>query len=40
MSNPKADLYNINAHIKYGENLLRFTKVIALKLKYGVVAGR
>ena len=31
MSNPKADLHNINAHIKFGENPLRFTQVIFLK---------
>ena len=40
MSNPWPDLYNIYAHIKFGENPLRFTKVIVLKLKYRCVAGR
>ena len=34
MSNSKADLYNINAHIKFGENPLSFTHVIVLKVKY------
>ena len=34
MSNPKPDLYNINIHIKFGENPLRFTQVIVLNLKY------
>ena len=33
MSDPKADLYNINAHIKSGENPLRFTQVFVLKVK-------
>ena len=27
ISNPKADLHNINAHIKFGENPLIFTKL-------------
>ena len=40
MSDPKADLYNINAHIKSGENPLRFTQVFVLKVKYGCFAGR
>ena len=31
MNQLKPDLYNINAHIKFGENLLRFTQVIVLK---------
>ena len=39
ISHPKTDLHNINAHIKFGENLLRFTQVIVLKLKYEFVAG-
>ena len=26
ISNPKPDLHNINAHIKFGENPLMFTK--------------
>ena len=38
ISNPKADLHNINAHIKFGEN--PFTQVIVLKVKYGCIAGR
>ena len=40
ISSPKADLYNINAHIKFGENPLRFTQVIVQKWKCGRVAGR
>ena len=40
MSNPKVDLYNINAHIEIGENPLRFTQVIVFKVKYGCFAGR
>ena len=32
--NPKADVHNINAHTKFGENPLIFTKVIVQKLKY------
>ena len=28
VSNPKPDLHNINAHTKFGENPLMFTKVI------------
>ena len=32
MSNPKPDLQNINRQIKSGENPLRFTQVIVLKL--------
>ena len=28
ISNPKADLHNINAHTKFGENSLTFTKVV------------
>ena len=38
MSNPKPDLHNINAYIKFDENTLRFTPVIVLKLEYGCVA--
>ena len=34
-SNPKPDLHNIKAHIKFGENPLRCTQVIVLKQKYG-----
>ena len=39
MSNPKADLHNINAHTgtKFDKNTLRFTQVIALNVKYGDV---
>ena len=40
MSNPNADLHNINANIKFGENPLRFTQIIVLKVKYGCIAGR
>ena len=39
-SNPKLDLYNINAHTKFGENSLMFTQVIIPKPKYGHVLGR
>ena len=35
ISNPKPDLYNINAHAKSGENPLTFTQVIIRKRKYG-----
>ena len=31
ISNLKADLHNINAHTKFGENLLIFTKIIIWK---------
>ena len=31
--NPKPDLYNINAHTKFGENPLMFTQVIIRKRK-------
>ena len=34
ISNPKLDLYNINAHSKFGENPLTFTQVIVWKWKY------
>ena len=40
MSNPKAELHNINAQMKSAENPLRFTEVIVLKVKYGCFAGR
>ena len=33
ISNPKPDLYNINAHTKIGENPLMFTLVIIRKRK-------
>ena len=32
--NSKPDLHNINAHIKFGENPLKFTQVIVRKWKY------
>ena len=34
ISNPEPDLHNINAHIKFGENPLRFTDFIVQKQKY------
>ena len=40
MSNPKADLNNINVYYKSGENPLRFTQVIVLKVKYGCIVDR
>ena len=40
MTNPKPDPHNINAHIIFGENPLRLTEVIVLKLKCGHVLGR
>ena len=30
-SNPKTDLHNINAHTKFGENLLMFIQIIIQK---------
>ena len=36
ISNPKLDLHNINAHIKFGENPLKFTQVVIRKWKLGV----
>ena len=33
ISNPKPDLYNINAHTKFGDNPLMFTQVIIRKRK-------
>ena len=33
ISNPKPDFHNINAHSKFGENLLMFTQVIIRKRK-------
>ena len=33
ISNPKPDLHNINAHTKFGENLLMSTQVIIRKRK-------
>ena len=33
MNNPKPELYNINAHRKFGENPLIFTKIIIRKPK-------
>ena len=48
MSNPKPDLHNTNAHIKFGETNahIKFGEIhwdlliIILKLKYGCVADR
>ena len=40
ISNTKADVFNINAYSKFGENPLLFTQVIAQKWKYGRVSGR
>ena len=34
INNPKADLHNINAHTKFGENPLIFTQVIVQKWEY------
>ena len=39
ISNPKADLHNINAHTKFGENPLTFTIVIIRKWEYGPVSA-
>ena len=36
INNPKSDLYNINAHTKFGENPLIFTKVISRKMNKDV----
>ena len=30
ISNPKPDLHNTNAHIKFDENLLKFPQIIVL----------
>ena len=35
ISNPKRNIHNINAHIKFGENPLLFTQVIIRKRKTG-----
>ena len=40
ISNPKADLNNINAHTKFAENPLTFTQIIVQKWKYRCVMGR
>ena len=40
ISNPKPDLYIINAYTKFGENPLMFTQVIIRKRKYRRVSGR
>ena len=40
ISNPKADLLNVNAYSKFDENPLLFTQVIIQKRKYGCVSGR
>ena len=37
MSNPDPDIHNINAHIKFGEDPLRFTEGIVLELYYSVL---
>ena len=41
ISNSKADLHNINAHVKFGENSLKFTylyfKLLSLKLNRDVL---
>ena len=39
-SNPKPDLFNVNAYNKFGENPLLFTQVIVRKRKYGGASGR
>ena len=39
ISNPKPGFHNINAHTKFGENPLIFTKVTIQKGKYRCVAG-
>ena len=38
-SNPKPALHNINAHTKFDENPLTYTKVIVRKWKYGLQMG-
>ena len=35
ISNPKPDLHNINAYIKFGENPFIFTQAVIRKQKYG-----
>ena len=40
ISNPKADLLNVNAYSKFGENPLLFTQFIVRKQKYGCISGR
>ena len=40
MSNPKTDLQNINAHTKFGQNLLMFTQFIIQKWKEGQIYFR
>ena len=40
ISNPKPDLYIINAHTMFGENPFKFTQVIVQKRKYERVASR
>ena len=35
----KSDLNSVNAHAKFGENPLIFTKLIVMQYKYGRVAG-
>ena len=40
ISSPKADVHNSNAHTKFGENPLMFSKVIIQKSIYRRVVGR
>ena len=40
INKPKVELHNVNAHTKFHENPLLFTKVIVQKRKYGRVAGK
>ena len=41
ISNPKADLYNINAYTKFGENpLINIILIIFQQWKYRCVVGR
>ena len=40
ISNPKGDLFNVNAYSKFDENPLLFTKVIIRKRKYGRISGK
>ena len=40
ISNPKPDLHNINAHIKYGENQMRCTHVMVLKRNKWMCRGQ
>ena len=40
MRKSKADLHNMNVHIKFGENTLRFIQVIVLKVKIWMYCGQ